>query len=472
MRLQTKVLVVAIALAVVVSGAMLALINYQLDQHVQSLEGTLAREAYVRARLLINARLAEVQRAAMRLATGAAARLLEQGDNTLPAAGKLAADDLHLLVVARIVKGGKLELLHVVAHTPQGGDVEPGALVAWQQPLDLLNFGRAPRSGLAIGPAGAIELASVPVIVARNGASDTRPAVSADDPGHVVAGSLLVGRLVQANGHSAWERALGQTVLLSPTQPPDEHAATATDDDPLLRIVEAETIAAGAPVQDIRAQPSLWLETRTRRSVFISGQASNAGAMVGLVFGGLVLTMSFIGVLRMLVLRRLSRLARAAAQVRHAGDLVRRIDDDSTDEVGQLVRAFNTMLDRLDEQAEQARGTNRELVTALQARDELLHTLSHELRTPLATIRGFAERLQSMTGSGPAATGGPAPKEIERAVDHLLGLINDLLDLARARAGRLEVTLGPVDIMDALDDVMAMLRVQAEARGLSLEALT
>ena len=464
---------VALSLAVLASAAMLAVINHKLSLHVESVERTLAREAFQRARSLIDARLDEMLRIAQRWENGAPGMLAGYED-ALPSAVQLRESDLNLMALVKVA--GPFNGAWGLAQAPlargavasgASGELLPTDLMPDEQSLahEWFSFDPAmPHTGLALGPAGPVELASVAIVVPASGPDDTRPAAG---NGNVVAGSLLVGRLVNARGHSAWQRSLGQDVSLEPVDSTTPESV-AGDDDPVLHVVSVDTMAAGKRISDASGTRQLWLETQMLRSVFISGQATNASAMIGLVFFGLVLTMAFVGTLRWLVLRRISRLARTAEQLRHAGDVIRRIEDDSTDEVGQLVRAFNNMLDRLDTQAQQMRTTNRELVTAMHARDELLHTLSHELRTPLATIKGFAEKLQTLT-TGAAV--GPTPHEIDRAVDHLLGLINDLLDLARARAGQLEVVPGPVDVPEAMDDVVSVLRVQAEARGLELQTI-
>ena len=100
-----------------------------------------------------------------------------------------------------------------------------------------------------------------------------------------------------------------------------------------------------------------------------------------------------------------------------------------------------------------------------------LATLSHELRTPLTGIIGFAELMQRDLGAGSVS-----PKHVEycRIIHdqgrHLLGVVNDLLDVARLDAGRLEITPEPMDIARLISGVVESQQPAAAERGVNLTA--
>jgi signal transduction histidine kinase len=121
--------------------------------------------------------------------------------------------------------------------------------------------------------------------------------------------------------------------------------------------------------------------------------------------------------------------------------------------------------------------TAKRLVSALeaasagsQAKSQFLATMSHELRTPLNAVIGFAELL-STEAFGPI--GDPRYREfaveIRHSGAHLLDLINDVLDLSKLDAGRLELSEEEVDPHRIVDDAVAMLKMQAEDSGIALE---
>ena len=121
-------------------------------------------------------------------------------------------------------------------------------------------------------------------------------------------------------------------------------------------------------------------------------------------------------------------------------------------------------------QAEAAMAEARDLAErANQTKAEFLANMSHELRTPLNAIIGYAQILQEeMEDSGDSDVL-PDLKRIESAGKHLLGLINDMLDLSKIEAGRMEVYLEPVVLPRLLDELHSMGTPLAAAKGNHLE---
>lgn len=104
-------------------------------------------------------------------------------------------------------------------------------------------------------------------------------------------------------------------------------------------------------------------------------------------------------------------------------------------------------------------------------KSEFLATMSHELRTPLNSIIGFSQILQDQTF-------GPLNEKQARYVNniltsgqHLLALINDLLDLSKVEAGKIELRPEPFDLREALEAALHGIRPQAEQKGLQLQLL-
>jgi two-component system cell cycle sensor histidine kinase PleC len=107
--------------------------------------------------------------------------------------------------------------------------------------------------------------------------------------------------------------------------------------------------------------------------------------------------------------------------------------------------------------------------TASHAKSEFLANMSHELRTPLNAILGFSE---IMKGEVFGALGSPQYVEYSRHINdsghHLLGLINDVLDLAKIEAGRYVVRAVEIDMREAIDTAMKMFTVQAAQGNVTL----
>jgi signal transduction histidine kinase len=112
---------------------------------------------------------------------------------------------------------------------------------------------------------------------------------------------------------------------------------------------------------------------------------------------------------------------------------------------------------------------NRALTEASKAKSAFLANVSHELRTPLNSVIGFSELLTD-PGFGDLS---PRQREflsdIRDSGEHLLALINDILDLSKIEAGKLDVNREPIEIAELVRESASMLRPQAAKKGLTLE---
>ena len=111
---------------------------------------------------------------------------------------------------------------------------------------------------------------------------------------------------------------------------------------------------------------------------------------------------------------------------------------------------------------------SRELETASRHKSEFLANMSHELRTPLNAIIGFSEVLHERM------FGEVNDKQAEYLTDilesgrHLLSLINDILDLSKIEAGRMELDLAEFQLPAAIDNTLTLVRERAHRRGITL----
>jgi PAS domain S-box-containing protein len=144
----------------------------------------------------------------------------------------------------------------------------------------------------------------------------------------------------------------------------------------------------------------------------------------------------------------------------------RRYDDADLALAQDLARRAAVAVDnaRLFREAERAR---RDAEQANRAKSEFLATMSHELRTPLNAIGGYTELLQiGVRGALPPAAHEDLAR-IQRSQQHLLGLINEVLNYARLEAGTVRFELCDLDAADALREVETLMRPQIAARELA-----
>ncbi len=148
----------------------------------------------------------------------------------------------------------------------------------------------------------------------------------------------------------------------------------------------------------------------------------------------------------------------------------------SEEAVEAQVRNIQSKLDALDRtlaakpelergMVETERAARHAAEAANRAKSEFLAGMSHELRTPLNAVLGYAQLL-TMDG-GLSARQARGVDTIHKSGQHLLDLINDILDLARIEAGRTELNPKPVKLSDFLQSVVNLMRVKADEKRLA-----
>jgi len=177
------------------------------------------------------------------------------------------------------------------------------------------------------------------------------------------------------------------------------------------------------------------------------------------------------------------RVLQETAEKVSQGDLNIRSDINTGDEFQQLSETFNTMLANLKQGADQLRSINKSLDLKLgqlaetnvalyesnRLKSEFLANVSHELRTPLNSILGFADLLRDTLVGGPDSKSARYVNNICQSGKNLLDLINDLLDLAKIEAGRMEIRSEPLSLPDLFEGLANILKPLLEQKGLALK---
>jgi signal transduction histidine kinase/CheY-like chemotaxis protein len=146
-------------------------------------------------------------------------------------------------------------------------------------------------------------------------------------------------------------------------------------------------------------------------------------------------------------------LAESGTLVIVAGPFTPGFGADEMNRVQQFMSAFVTALDRR-QLIVQLEESNVQLTDANKHKSVFLASMSHELRTPLNAILGFSELLMdAQKETFTPETRHRFLEQIHSSGKHLLGLINDILDLSKIEAGQMELRLQPVDIADIVDQV-------------------
>jgi signal transduction histidine kinase/ActR/RegA family two-component response regulator len=152
--------------------------------------------------------------------------------------------------------------------------------------------------------------------------------------------------------------------------------------------------------------------------------------------------------------------ARVSKEVMQNRDYSLRVAKTTSDEVGELVDAFNAMLAEIGRRSEALRAAD-------QRKDEFLATLAHELRNPLAPVRNALEILR-LAGDDPAKAA-KAREMMQRQVAQLVRLVDDLIDVSRITTGKLAVRKVVFDLRSALRDAVETARPFIDSRRHALD---
>jgi signal transduction histidine kinase/ActR/RegA family two-component response regulator len=128
---------------------------------------------------------------------------------------------------------------------------------------------------------------------------------------------------------------------------------------------------------------------------------------------------------------------------------------------------FETSVRELRELNARLEAANLELAELSRVKDEFLAHTSHELRTPLNSILGFTKLILDDLCQSPEEER-ELLADVFESGQHLLGIVNDILDIARIESGKLKLNLERVELRPLFDQVLAVAKVQADAKGLKL----
>ena len=218
----------------------------------------------------------------------------------------------------------------------------------------------------------------------------------------------------------------------------------------------ADDLKLAATALATRTQHKTNLLVAENRSSYRSSRNLFAGATAGAValalLLGFVLSWSLIGPLQ----RIGARLAGTAS-----GDFSGHVDVANRDELGELGANVNQMNEELQR-------LYRQLETASRHKSEFLANMSHELRTPLNAIIGFSQLLQQKLFGELNEKQEEYVADILSSSEHLLALINDILDLSKVEAGQVELEIAPFSLREALERGVVMVKERAINNGVEL----
>jgi signal transduction histidine kinase len=213
---------------------------------------------------------------------------------------------------------------------------------------------------------------------------------------------------------------------------------------------------------------TLYLRTTNKADELVSanhdGFVNSRNLLVGFAGGSLVLALALGLLLSWSVVVPLRRTQERLSEIA-GGDFTGHVEVPNRDEIGALAADVNRMNDELGR-------LYRELEAASRHKSDFLATMSHELRTPLNAIIGFSEVLHEQMFGELNERQLAYVDDVLAAGKHLLSLINDVLDLAKIEAGRMELELSEVAIPEVLHSAVSLQSEHASREGIELSVAT
>lgn len=208
---------------------------------------------------------------------------------------------------------------------------------------------------------------------------------------------------------------------------------------------------------------------------------NNAILIVAALVTSFLAMLAAYAIVRYVIVKPVLHLKEVSDAIAH-GDLDQRADINTGDEFEELSHAYNRMLRHLVDAQGELRNTNQVLDAKVdelaqanlslhemnKLKNEFLATMSHELRTPLNSILGFSEVLVASDSLNDRQK--KYLQNIQRSGNDLLALINDILDLAKIEAGKMEVRLVEFDPRELVDNLVSSMRPLAERKSIDLSS--
>src|SRR5579862_1706240 len=313
------------------------------------------------------------------------------------------------------------------------------------------------------GASGIVRLPRGPMLISG------RPVSTTEGKGPLL-GSLIMGRYLDAGE----VKRLGERTHLSVTLQTASQQISGQDGI-RIRPLNSETVAGYALLRDLYGKPLLTIAVDMPREIYSRGRISVLYFEISLAVVGLVFGLVVIILLEKVILSRMTRLGADVTAIGENSDFSARVSPSGSDELSSLAVAINRMLDGLERSQyeiarrgraqEEALAAKQTAEESSRAKSAFLANMSHELRTPLNAIIGYSEMLcedaEDRRDDGVAAD----LVRITSAGKHLLTLINEVLDLSKIEAGKMELFWEDAWPAKILEDATGTMTALAQQNG-------
>ncbi len=403
--------------------------------------------------------------------------------NETYAASNLTAKGLDTLGLhAMAFFGPDGTLVHAITLMPADGDGEGEPTLAHGAPEGLLRQLAAHPDLLVSGTGEEDVRAGVTSWSDRIYLIASRPILTSEALGPSRGALLFVSELTDERIAAMGER-LRMALAIKPLAADDPRRSEALPERPTIEPIDVSSIRGKTIMADIRGEPAFAIDVAVPRFVHAQALATSKLMGITLAIAACVAVAVTILVLRFTVLGRLAQLHREVGSIGgttpsdRSGDLSgtlmanitadSRVTVEGQDELSHLAATLNGLFSRIADAHSDLASARAAAERANRAKSEFLANMSHEVRTPLTAILGFADLLAEAGHVDHATREGL--DTVRRNGRHLLAVINDILDLSKIEAGRMDVETLPCSPILLAREVIDLLRDRATQKGLTLD---
>ena len=226
-----------------------------------------------------------------------------------------------------------------------------------------------------------------------------------------------------------------------------------------------DSVRAFEVLNDVLGEPAVILEVTQPRTLSAIGENAIRTALALLAIGSIGFMLAALLFMQRLIVTPIKGLTQEILQIRHTGILTTNLGFHRSDEVGVLAKEFSQLAMSLKRTKEDLEGARDEALSMSRAKSEFLARMSHEIRTPMNGVLGMTELLRNTELSKKQKR---FARTIYESAESLLHIINDVLDVSKIEAGKVELDVAPFNLRSLIEECLELLADPAHRKNLEL----